>query len=171
MRISPLAVKCAAREIYSHLDWTHMGESITYNRRFRAIFGADPRNMARVWNAIDGAIEEQADTSEIYWLMVTMHWMKTYPTIDNLATTIGKDPKTVRTYLWKYTDLMARLEVVCELSLINLNDSVAYQRKSNRAKARCKLRLRGIRLTLLDIEQNYNRILMKLVVMNLMNQC
>ena len=47
----------------------------------------DPRNMARAWNAIDGAIEEQADTSVIHWLMVTMHWMKTHPTIDNLATT------------------------------------------------------------------------------------
>ncbi len=111
MRITAAAVRQMATQFGSGLD-DPIYNRYTWHRRFKALFGASVVHVRDMFNLINDEIEEQNCANAI-WMMTALHWMRAYPTIDALATQLGHDEKTVRKWIWRHVDLMARLELVC----------------------------------------------------------
>jgi hypothetical protein len=71
-----------------------------------------------MWNLVDSMGNVELDASHVVWMLASMSFLRIYPTTHVLATTLGHDEKTVRKYVWMFTEYLARLEVVCRMTQI-----------------------------------------------------
>ena len=85
--------------------------SPVYERRFRAHFGCSAPEAALLWNLIDTTVQS-IEHQRIIWLLSALFFLHCYPTMDVLATKLGKHKDTVRKWVWLFVDYLARIEVV-----------------------------------------------------------
>jgi hypothetical protein len=82
-------------------------------RRFKAHFGAKPECAVQMWDAMrttnipEARLEANA---HIKHLLISLHFLKCYPTEEVLASKFGLDEKTVRNWVWKYVKKLALLK-------------------------------------------------------------
>lgn len=85
--------------------------SPTQDRKFRALFGCGPLDVATIWRMM-----EEHEFFPEGGGMVHMMWglllMKTYGTENMLCTTTGVDEKTFRKWAWQFISAIADLEPV-----------------------------------------------------------
>ena len=120
MRISIAAIRHVAHQFGDNLD-PAQSSRLTYIRRFRSYFGINPCAAANLWNSIDCDVTI-LNAAEVEWFLAALYFLRVYPTVTQLANTMGRDEKTVRKHVWKYTDLIGSLEVVCTVSELNIDD-------------------------------------------------
>jgi hypothetical protein len=75
-------------------------------RRFRAHFGVSPEVCTIVFMDIHDSIQKPTPND----FLMTLHWMTTYPKEEVLAGRFGSSEKTVRKWLWAYTNAFQALK-------------------------------------------------------------
>ncbi len=110
MRIRLAAVRMAARQFGPGLSYE--GGTQSFRERFHDHFGMRDTEVRAIWNLIDETVKE-LEASHVVWLLAALAFLRTYPTTSHLACTLNRTPKTVRKYVWIFTEHLARLEVVC----------------------------------------------------------
>ena len=109
MKVSTAKIlECAVTEFLLNENTTRR----VLQRQFIAHFGCKPFLAARIWNKIDKTIDYQLNFNNLIWFLATLHFMKSYPTTDVLAGRLGKDEKTVRKHLWKWTEYIGSVDLV-----------------------------------------------------------
>jgi hypothetical protein len=116
MRIRVQAVREVAKHFGPNLDYGTVPH-VAWSSRFRAHFvRCDASTVKSMWNLIDCQPDIDLNPSHIIWILPAMAFLQVYPTTHALATQLGVDKKTVRKYVWQFTEHLARLEVVCTLT-------------------------------------------------------
>ena len=91
---------------------TLMEDSLTplEYRHWKANFGVCPKSSFKMWKLIlQECLTFQEDAPELYHYFMALHFLKTYPSIDNLAGRVNRDPKTVRKWIWWFVHVMGSL--------------------------------------------------------------
>ena len=153
MRINTAAVREVAARFGPNLapdDEGNYPSNIIYHRRCRAIFGVRADQIKGLWNAIDEDLEDLNPIHLVYFL-ATLSFLRVYPTTEQLANTIGRDERTIRTWIWRFTDLLANLELVSRLRWLYI--SVPLQPRSNSEQMKIKRTLRALKYHIADVER------------------
>ena len=80
-------------------------------RIWRAHFGVCPRASLKMWRLLLQEFGNIGPTKglELPAFFMTLFFLKTYPTVDVLASRVQKDPKTARKWVWFYINKMSDL--------------------------------------------------------------
>ena len=81
-------------------------------RRFAAHFGACPETCSAIFVDLQTTQIAAARIAkpQVFYLLMTMYWLKTYPTEHQTAGTFEVDEKTVRNNVWKYIGAIQALK-------------------------------------------------------------
>lgn len=69
----------------------------TQLRRFRAMYGCDPKVVRVVWYDLVKVLPENTTIDHLFW---GLFFLKRYPTEEDMAGRLQKDPVTVRKWVW-----------------------------------------------------------------------
>ena len=106
-------------QFYSADDFLLLSRSITNRtqsrstsvRKYKSHFGIDPSVTSEAWNLI---FVERSHRIATHLLIQPIHFLwtllflKTYATVDVLASLTGSDAKTIRKYMWPVLDIIFR---------------------------------------------------------------
>ena len=88
-------------------------------RTWRAHFGACPRTSLEMWNLLlQEFVHELPRGVDLEAFFMVLFFLKTYPSVDVLASRVQKDQKTVRKWVWWYIEKMSHLSHI----LVSLNE-------------------------------------------------
>jgi hypothetical protein len=73
-------------------------------RRFAAHFGACPEMCSAIFVDLQTTqiAASRITKPQVFYLLMALNWLKTYPTEHQIAVTFKVDEKTVRSNVWKY---------------------------------------------------------------------
>ena len=75
---------------------------------FHANFGVSPNVCKKIFNSIIASFDN--DSFNPKWLLLTLFFLKVYPTSRVLATLSSRDRSTVMSHIWEVIELIAGLK-------------------------------------------------------------
>ena len=112
----------ASNDFFLSLGNTLMSNAIgisagTSMYRFRALFGITPHIAGCLWNLLHekGFIEVGAQPLHMLWALLFLKCYATEP-VNHVIT--GADEKTFRSWVWRYVNVLSKLNVICLLYTI-----------------------------------------------------
>ena len=108
------------------LNDAYYNEDVTplQSRTWRSHFGVCPRASLNMWRLLLTHFEhEHARGLDLSAFFMTLCFLKSYPSVEMMASRVQKDPKTVRKWLWWYIRKMASLHPI----LVSNSGSVVRQ--------------------------------------------
>ena len=79
-------------------------------RHWKANFGVCANSSFKMWRLIlQECASFQQPSPDLYHYFMALHFLNAYPSIDNLAGRVNRDPKTVRKWIWWFVHAMASL--------------------------------------------------------------
>lgn len=120
VRINCCAVRASAAEDFG-VDFDSRPK---FHREFKGHFGVTSHRVASLWNLIDDTVE-QLDHRHVVWLLASLSFLCTHPATEIIAVRLQRDEKTCRKCMWRFTECLARLELVCAVSEINLDKGLS----------------------------------------------
>jgi hypothetical protein len=93
-------------------EWQDKTCQATNLRRFRAIFGPSPETCSQMFEDLQTTNIEEARVVKPNpaYFMMSLNWLRTYKTEEEMAGQWGLIEQTVRDKVWKYTFAMAALK-------------------------------------------------------------
>ena len=151
MRITHGAVKFIIKEYYN-IDIVREGRGSVqeYYRTCRCTFGVTAKEMQSIINHVHEEVKP-VDPRLLKFFVGTFHQLRCYPNIVVACRALRTDPKTYRKHIWKYTDDLARLELVCTCYEVKYS-SWLYLPTTNPTKLRIQRRLRNVRAGINELE-------------------
>ena len=113
MRLNPAFLQSQAHECFQlgvHAARGHRA----YHRAWRAHFGLGVDDCVELFNLVDD-FEDLDYTNHSKWMLAALYFLRNYPTVDDLATRVSADAKTVRYHVWKWCDSFVLLDLVRHL--------------------------------------------------------
>ena len=69
----------------------------TQTRRFKDMYGCSPVVVKHVWDDLKSKVSNKAKIEHLFW---ALFFLKRYPTEGEMAGRLGKDPATLRSWIW-----------------------------------------------------------------------
>ena len=153
MRINYSSLKAAAKE-YFNVERTRNGHGsiLEYHRKWKSTFGLTPSDMVTIINNVDREVEAVDPRLIKYWLGM-FHELRCYPTMDRMADILQCDKRTARTYIWRYVDHLARLDMVCDMYEIRYPDAFNGT-TTNPTKITMARRMAALRASINELQMN-----------------
>lgn len=83
--------------------------SVPQQRRFRALFGVDPKICCEIWSRLPRRLLNTADPTHLLWSLL---FLKTYANEDVLCVITQSDHKTLRKWVWCIISEISSLAIV-----------------------------------------------------------
>ena len=78
--------------------------------RFRAHYGSNPLVYAQIWEDLQQLIHFEATAKDFHLFLMSVHFLKCYPTEAQLAATFNVCEKTVRKWCWFFARKIQELK-------------------------------------------------------------
>jgi hypothetical protein len=111
LNILPLTMRNAGIKLFRRVGFRPDASEETKEDCFRFLFGSSSANCARIWN--DLVADENGNDfkkSTIVYFLLTVRWLKVYPTLPSLSAASGLSLDTIRKWVWKISRAIEALK-------------------------------------------------------------
>ncbi len=100
--VSALAMRNSGLHLFHRVGFRPNVSEETKEECFRFLLGSSSANCARIWN--DLVADENGNDfkkGNIVYFLLTVRWLKAYPTLPSLSAASGLSQDTIGRWLWK----------------------------------------------------------------------